>query len=166
MTRTRSIMRFVEGKGHVIEEVPVDDPQAPGTKQVAGLPGPPPRSVILALGSVSIEELAKEAGTRGLMLVDTTDYQAMLARLSELEQNRDARAVDPTVAPAPKKGGKKPGKGTEPAKDADTLAALIEESATLEELTDLMQEETDPALLAQAEARAGAIVAGEKGGAA
>jgi hypothetical protein len=161
MTRTRSIMRFVEGKGHVIEEVPVDDPQTPGTKQVAGLPGPPPRSVILALGSVSIEDLAKEAGTRGLMLVDTTDYQAMLARLSELEQNRDARAVDPAVAPAPKKGGKKL-----VAKDAATLAALIEESATLEELTDLMQEVTDPALLAQAEARAGAIVAGEKGGAA
>jgi hypothetical protein len=161
MTRTRSIMRFVEGKGHVIEEVPVDDPQTPGTKQVAGLPGPPPRSVILALGSVSIEELAKEAGTRGLMLVDTTDYQAMLDRLSELEQNRDARAVDSAVAPAPKKGGKKL-----VAKDAATFAALIEESATLEELTDLMQEETDPALLALAEARAGAIVAGEKGGAA
>lgn len=153
--RTRIERKFVEGKGWEIREVPIDQPQVPGTIAVEQAPPGPVALENISLAEFPDELLTRILDLRGMVAVPREEYEALMAELADIRPLIE----QPALA--------SPAKGASSARDkgqkltAEEMEQRIMEATDLDTLTDLMKDEKRMDLLKLADERAAQIKAGE-----
>lgn len=139
---------YVEGVGHVVEQVPMTTPLKPGQSVVPVPPNEPPRAVIIAAKDVPLELARKVVEAAGLVAVPPNFFNPeQLAELGiELAETGEAAGSGEAVptSPAPPKEKL----------DAEEIIARIKQAASFDELNGLVAEEGRKKVLAAAEERA------------
>jgi len=156
--RTRTVTRFVEGKGHLVEEQPIETSGHPDARPVNAPPAAPPQPVTIAMSSLVLEDLTKELESRGFVVVPATEFQDQLDRIGELEKEIDHLANGGAAVPDPGRKGKGKKKGK--TMSADEVKKQIAEATDLDQLTAIMKDVEDKELLALADARADEMTEG------
>lgn len=139
--------KFIEGKGWEVTEA--------GQSQVTPVHQRP--AVKTSAPAMTREDVERLAPNFGLVAVDADEYRELLERNRELENllDRAGEAVGAVKAAEKTTPAKKTKKGAEP-----PIQEQIAAATSLEELSALMMDVEDPALLALADAKAEQIQGG------
>ncbi|KAB0665646.1 hypothetical protein F6V25_07950 [Oryzomonas japonica] len=141
--RTEIRRTFIEGQGHLVEEVAVGDPLASGQAVVQQLPSPPPVPVVLTADSVPLS-LAKDViAANGMVAVPPTFLTD--EQLAELGISKDNANLP----------GDNESKGEKVTKLSEKqLLQAIKDAKTFDELNALTKDERRTKILSAAETRA------------
>ena len=139
---------FIEGQGHLVEEVPVGTPTKQGQTVVQATPGEPAVKVALTAADISPELARQVCESTGLVVVPASFLNP--EQLAELNIKPDTGAGDPPpMNPGDHtpivKAGKMP---------VEQIIGLIQKADSFDKLNALMADETRKTAIAAAEARA------------
>jgi hypothetical protein len=149
--RTEIRRTFLEGQGHLVEEVPIDDVLKPGQAVVTAAPAAPPVKVELTVSDVSLDLACRVCEAAGLVVVPVNFLNPEQLQELKIVAGAFPAAQEPNSAQAQEVVSNGPGtRGL----NAEQAIERIKLAASFEELNSLMAEETRKTVIAAAEVRA------------
>lgn len=144
--------RFIEGEGHLVEEVEIGSAIKPGQSIIPAAPAAPPLPVVVTIADVSLALAKQVIEANGLLAIPVSflneqQLEELAIDLAELKQA--AKEKENGAAGETGKPGKKADKLTE----AQAIKA-VSAAASFEELNALTADESRAKVLAAAETRA------------
>lgn len=147
--RTETRTRFIEGEGHLVEEVVVGTPVGLGQSVLPTPPPQPGQPVIVTLADVPLSLARAVCEANGLLVVPASFLNE--EQLAELQIDPDTiKTAEEITASAAVVNETKPGK----ALSEKQAIAAVQAATTFEELNDLTNSYTGAKVLAAAEIRA------------
>lgn len=141
--RTEIRRTFIEGEGHLVEEVPVGSPLGQNQSVLAAAPREPAIPVALTVDNVPLDLARKVVEANGLMVVPPSFLNE--AQLEELKINPQT-VVDPDPPEDPAANGKK--------LSVEQAVKQVLAAQTFDELNRLTASDSRARVLAAAEERA------------
>jgi hypothetical protein len=145
-TRTETRTRFIEGEGHLVEEVVVGTPVAAGQSVLPAAPPQPGQPVIVTLADVPLSLAKQVCKANGLIAVPESYLNEQ--QLAELGLDPELIKTIGEIMDVANEGTK-----AKPMTEAQAIKA-VKEAATYEELNTLTNVYTSAKVLSAAEVRA------------